>query len=99
MLTLLSLLLWYRYLTLTTGYFTDKLDISAIPNSESIESVASGLASAHLHYGSKTYVLNSVVSRYDRGMEDDVFFSFFFFHVWNLIISQTHITRLSFCFL
>ncbi|KAF9187147.1 hypothetical protein BGZ51_001529 [Haplosporangium sp. Z 767] len=60
----------HRYLTSTTGYFTDKLDISAIPNSESIESIASGLASAHLHYGSKTAKVMMVVQPGERNAFD-----------------------------
>ncbi|KAG0258932.1 hypothetical protein BG011_002980 [Mortierella polycephala] len=60
----------HRYLTTTTGYFTDKLDISAIPNSGSIESVASGLASAHLHYGSKTAKVMMVVQPGERNAFD-----------------------------
>ncbi|KAF9319995.1 hypothetical protein BG003_007521 [Podila horticola] len=43
----------HRYLQATTGYFSDKVDPDALPTSESIESIASGLASAHKHYGSK----------------------------------------------
>ncbi|KAG0344186.1 hypothetical protein BG004_004663, partial [Podila humilis] len=43
----------HKYLQAITGYFSDKIDPAALPSSESIESVASGLASAHQHYGSK----------------------------------------------
>ncbi|KAF9437582.1 hypothetical protein BGZ76_000179 [Entomortierella beljakovae] len=60
----------HRYLLATTGYFTDKLDTSALPNSESISSIASGLASAHQHYGSKTAKVMMVVQPGERNAFD-----------------------------
>ncbi|GJJ68856.1 glutathione synthase [Entomortierella parvispora] len=60
----------HRYLQATTGYFTDKLDVSALPSSESIESIASGLASAHQHYGSKTAKVMMVVQPGERNAFD-----------------------------
>ncbi|KAF8942994.1 hypothetical protein BGZ47_005931 [Haplosporangium gracile] len=60
----------HRYLHATTGYFSDKIDISALPNSDSIESIASGLASAHKHYGSKTAKVMMVVQPGERNAFD-----------------------------
>ncbi|KAG0287561.1 hypothetical protein BGZ96_008524 [Linnemannia gamsii] len=60
----------HRYLQATTGYFSDKIDISALPNSDSIESIASGLASAHKHYGSKTAKVMMVVQPGERNAFD-----------------------------
>ncbi|KAF8941257.1 hypothetical protein BGZ58_000542 [Dissophora ornata] len=60
----------HRYLLATTGYFTDNLDISALPNSESISSIASGLASAHQLYGSKTAKVMMVVQPGERNAFD-----------------------------
>ncbi|KAG9068694.1 hypothetical protein KI688_010973 [Linnemannia hyalina] len=60
----------HRYLQTTTGYFSDKIDISALPNSDSIESIASGLASAHKHYGSKAAKVMMVVQPGERNAFD-----------------------------
>ncbi|KAF9145026.1 hypothetical protein BG015_012024 [Linnemannia schmuckeri] len=60
----------HRYLYATTGYFSDKIDISALPSSDSIESIASGLASAHKHYGSKTAKVMMVVQPGERNAFD-----------------------------
>ncbi|KAK3838173.1 MAG: glutathione synthase [Linnemannia gamsii] len=60
----------HRYLQATTGYFSDKIDISALPSSDSIESIASGLASAHKHYGSKTAKVMMVVQPGERNAFD-----------------------------
>ncbi|KAI8605723.1 glutathione synthase [Dissophora ornata] len=60
----------HRYLLATTGYFTDNLAISALPNSESISSIASGLASAHQLYGSKTAKVMMVVQPGERNAFD-----------------------------
>ncbi|KAG0053408.1 hypothetical protein BGZ83_001174 [Gryganskiella cystojenkinii] len=60
----------HRYLQATTGYFTNTLDPSALPLSESIESIASGLASAHEHYGSKTAKVMMVVQPGERNAFD-----------------------------
>ncbi|KAF9585047.1 hypothetical protein BGW38_004109 [Lunasporangiospora selenospora] len=58
------------YLHATTGYFSDKIDPSALPSSESIESIASGLASAHQLYGSKTAKVMMVVQPGERNAFD-----------------------------
>ncbi|KAF9906663.1 hypothetical protein EC991_000388 [Linnemannia zychae] len=60
----------HRYLQATTGYFSDKIDSSALPSSDSIESIASGLASAHNHYGSKTAKVMMVVQPGERNAFD-----------------------------
>ncbi|KAF9110298.1 hypothetical protein BGX27_006556 [Mortierella sp. AM989] len=60
----------HRYLHATTGYFSDKLDASALPNSESIASIASGLASAHNLYGSKTAKVMMVIQPGERNAFD-----------------------------
>ncbi|KAF8984646.1 hypothetical protein BGZ46_007352 [Entomortierella lignicola] len=60
----------HRYLLATTGYFTDKIDPSALPYSESISSVASGIASAHQLYGSKTAKAMMVVQPGERNAFD-----------------------------
>ncbi|KAF9382550.1 hypothetical protein CPC16_009300 [Podila verticillata] len=60
----------HRYLQATTGYFSDKVDLDALPTSESIESIASGLASAHKHYGSKSAKVMMVVQPGERNAFD-----------------------------
>ncbi|KAG0369503.1 glutathione synthase [Gamsiella multidivaricata] len=60
----------HRYLLAITGYFTNKLDVSALPSSESISSIASGLASAHQLYGSKTAKVMMVVQPGERNAFD-----------------------------
>ncbi|KAF9129175.1 hypothetical protein BGW39_004405 [Mortierella sp. 14UC] len=60
----------HRYLQATTGYFSDKIDSSALPSSDSIVSIASGLASAHKHYGSKTAKVMMVVQPGERNAFD-----------------------------
>ncbi|KAF9202444.1 hypothetical protein BGZ49_007404 [Haplosporangium sp. Z 27] len=60
----------HKYLLATTGYFTDKIDPSALPYSESISSVASGIASAHQLYGSKTAKAMMVVQPGERNAFD-----------------------------
>ncbi|KAF9999965.1 hypothetical protein BGZ80_005048 [Entomortierella chlamydospora] len=60
----------HKYLHATTGYFTDKIDDSALPVSESITSIASGLASAHQLYGSKTAKVMMVVQPGERNAFD-----------------------------
>ncbi|KAF9924300.1 hypothetical protein FBU30_005695 [Linnemannia zychae] len=60
----------HRYLQATTNYFSEKTDIAALPHSESIESIASGLASAHKLYGSKTAKVMMVVQPGERNAFD-----------------------------
>ncbi|KAI1317202.1 hypothetical protein EDD11_008894 [Mortierella claussenii] len=62
----------HRYLHATTGYFVDatKLDSAALPSSDSIASIASGLASAHQLYGSKTAKVMMVVQPGERNAFD-----------------------------
>ncbi|KAF9407232.1 hypothetical protein BGZ94_002783 [Podila epigama] len=60
----------HRYLQATTGYFSDKIHLDALPTSDSIESIASGLASAHQHYGSKTAKVMMVVQPGERNAFD-----------------------------
>ncbi|KAF9573649.1 hypothetical protein EC968_008286 [Mortierella alpina] len=60
----------HRYLLATTGYFTDNMDMSALPPSDSIESIASGLASAHKQYGSKNAKVMMVIQPGERNAFD-----------------------------
>ncbi|KAF9939807.1 hypothetical protein BGZ67_008915 [Mortierella alpina] len=60
----------HRYLLATTGYFTDNMDMSALPPSDSIESIASGLASAHKLYGSKSAKVMMVTQPGERNAFD-----------------------------
>ncbi|KAG0230500.1 hypothetical protein BGW42_000921 [Actinomortierella wolfii] len=60
----------HRYLQATTSYFSDKVDSTALPPSESIASIASGIASAHQLYGSKTAKVMMVVQPGERNAFD-----------------------------
>ncbi|KAG0243011.1 hypothetical protein BGX31_011327 [Mortierella sp. GBA43] len=60
----------HRYLKTTTGYFVNDFDTSVIPSSDSITSIASGLASAHQLYGSKTAKVMMVVQPGERNSFD-----------------------------
>ncbi|KAF9978062.1 hypothetical protein BGZ73_003802 [Actinomortierella ambigua] len=60
----------HRYLHATTGYFSANIDPASLPSSESISSIASGIASAHELYGSKSAKVMMVVQPGERNAFD-----------------------------
>ncbi|KAK3825225.1 MAG: glutathione synthase [Benniella sp.] len=60
----------HRYLKATTGYFSNDFEVSTLPKSDSIVSIASGLASAHQLYGSKSAKVMMVVQPGERNAFD-----------------------------
>ncbi|KAG0329411.1 hypothetical protein BGZ99_002122 [Dissophora globulifera] len=60
----------HRYLMATTGYFSENANVASVPVSDSIASIASGLASAHQLYGSPTAKVMMVVQPGERNAFD-----------------------------